>query len=80
MLIGAPMDNFSIPAALKAWIDQVTFPRMSLEGKAFVIAGARGGTYAEGRRGRRSTTTSATCGTSSPGTTTSTTSGSCTPN
>nr|WP_225957019.1 NAD(P)H-dependent oxidoreductase [Amycolatopsis lexingtonensis] len=48
VLIGAPMYNFSIPAALKAWIDQVTFPRMSLKGKTFVIAGARGGTYAEG--------------------------------
>ncbi|MEV6827915.1 NAD(P)H-dependent oxidoreductase [Amycolatopsis sp. NPDC051102] len=48
VLIGAPMYNFSIPAALKAWIDQVTFPRMSLRGRKFVIAGARGGTYAEG--------------------------------
>ncbi|WP_290060499.1 FMN-dependent NADH-azoreductase [Amycolatopsis solani] len=48
VLIGAPMYNFSIPAALKTWIDQVTFPRMSLKGTAFVIAGARGGTYAEG--------------------------------
>ncbi len=48
VLIGAPMYNFSIPAALKTWIDQVTFPRMSLAGKAFVIAGARGGTYAPG--------------------------------
>ncbi len=48
VLIGAPMYNFSIPAALKAWIDQVTFPRMSLRGKEFVIAGARGGTYAPG--------------------------------
>lgn len=48
VLIGAPMYNFSIPAALKTWIDQVTFPRMSLKGKAFVIAGARGGTYAPG--------------------------------
>ncbi|KDN19912.1 FMN-dependent NADH-azoreductase [Amycolatopsis rifamycinica] len=48
VLIGAPMYNFSIPAALKAWIDQVTFPKMSLRGKKFVIAGARGGTYAEG--------------------------------
>jgi hypothetical protein len=27
------MDNFSVPAALKTWIDQVTFPRMSLAGK-----------------------------------------------
>lgn len=48
VLIGAPMYNFSIPAALKTWIDQVTFPRMSLKGKAFVVAGARGGTYAPG--------------------------------
>ncbi|MEU7783424.1 NAD(P)H-dependent oxidoreductase [Amycolatopsis sp. NPDC049159] len=48
VLIGAPMYNFSIPAALKTWIDQVTFPRMSLRGTAFVIAGARGGTYAPG--------------------------------
>ncbi|VVJ16795.1 FMN-dependent NADH-azoreductase (EC [Amycolatopsis camponoti] len=48
VLIGAPMYNFSIPAALKTWIDQVTFPRMSLRGKAFVVAGARGGTYAPG--------------------------------
>ena len=48
VLIGAPMYNFSIPAALKTWIDQVTFPRMSLRGKVFVIAGARGGTYAPG--------------------------------
>ncbi|HET6707950.1 FMN-dependent NADH-azoreductase [Amycolatopsis sp.] len=48
VLIGAPMYNVSIPAALKAWIDQVTFPKMSLRGKQFVITGARGGTYAEG--------------------------------
>ncbi|MGV9362767.1 FMN-dependent NADH-azoreductase [Amycolatopsis sp. NPDC003731] len=48
VLIGAPMYNFSIPAALKSWIDQVTFPKMDLSGKKFVIAGARGGTYAEG--------------------------------
>jgi FMN-dependent NADH-azoreductase len=48
VLIGAPMYNFSVPAALKAWIDQVTFPRMSLRSRRFVIAGARGGTYAPG--------------------------------
>ncbi|WP_167454948.1 FMN-dependent NADH-azoreductase [Amycolatopsis kentuckyensis] len=48
VLIGAPMYNFSIPAALKAWIDQVTFPKMVLRNKKFVIAGARGGTYAPG--------------------------------
>ena len=48
VLVGAPMYNYSVPAALKAWIDQVTFPRMSLRGRAFVVAGARGGTYTAG--------------------------------
>ncbi|AXB43973.1 FMN-dependent NADH-azoreductase [Amycolatopsis albispora] len=48
VLIGAPMYNFSVPAALKTWIDQVTFPRMSLSGKAFVVVGARGGAYGAG--------------------------------
>lgn len=48
VLVGAPMYNFGIPAALKAWIDQVTFPRMSLTGTSFVVVGARGGSYAEG--------------------------------
>jgi len=48
VLIGAPMYNFGVPAALKAWIDQVTFPRMSLRGRTFVVAGARGGTYGPG--------------------------------
>jgi FMN-dependent NADH-azoreductase len=48
VLIGTPMYNFSVPAALKAWLDQVTFPRMSLRGTRFVVAGARGGTYLPG--------------------------------
>ena len=48
VLIGTPMYNFSVPAALKAWVDQVTFPRMSLRGRRFVVAGARGGTYLPG--------------------------------
>ncbi|WP_412542552.1 NAD(P)H-dependent oxidoreductase [Longispora sp. K20-0274] len=48
VLIGAPMYNYSVPAALKAWLDQVTFPRMDLSGKAFVVASARGGSYKEG--------------------------------
>ncbi|MCT2582601.1 FMN-dependent NADH-azoreductase [Actinophytocola gossypii] len=48
VLIGAPMYNFSIPASLKAWIDQVTFPRMSLAPRTFVVAGARGGSYLPG--------------------------------
>ena len=48
VLIGTPMYNYSIPAALKAWLDQVTFPRMSLAPRRFVVATARGGTYSAG--------------------------------
>ncbi|QXJ21703.1 NAD(P)H-dependent oxidoreductase [Actinomadura graeca] len=48
VLIATPMYNFSVPASLKAWIDQVTFPRMSLAGRRFVIASARGGSYKPG--------------------------------
>jgi FMN-dependent NADH-azoreductase len=48
VLIGAPMYNYSIPAVLKTWIDQVTFPRMSLAGRTFVVTGARGGAYGPG--------------------------------
>lgn len=48
VLIGTPMYNFSIPASLKAWIDQITFPRMSLAGRRFVVVSARGGSYAPG--------------------------------
>ena len=48
VLIGTPMYNFSVPAALKAWIDQITFPRMSLKGRRFVVVSARGGAYGPG--------------------------------
>jgi len=48
VLIAAPMYNFSVPASLKAWIDQVTFPRMSLAGRRFAVAYARGGAYGPG--------------------------------
>ncbi|MFB7215043.1 FMN-dependent NADH-azoreductase [Streptomyces sp. NPDC056255] len=48
VLITTPMYNFSVPASLKAWIDQVTFPKMSLAGRRFVIASARGGAYGPG--------------------------------
>jgi FMN-dependent NADH-azoreductase len=48
VLIGTPMYNYSIPAALKAWLDQVTFPRMSLAPRRFVVAAARGGAYCDG--------------------------------
>jgi FMN-dependent NADH-azoreductase len=46
VLIGTPMYNYSVPASLKAWIDQVTFPHVSLAGRRVVVASARGGTYA----------------------------------
>ncbi|MGD9295584.1 MAG: NAD(P)H-dependent oxidoreductase [Roseobacter sp.] len=55
LVIGAPIYNFGVPAALKAWIDQiaragVTFsytedgPKGLLEGKRAIIAMASGGT------------------------------------
>ncbi|WP_433577705.1 FMN-dependent NADH-azoreductase [Nocardia brasiliensis] len=48
ILIGTPMYNYSIPASLKAWLDQVTFPRMSLGHRRFVVTTARGGSYLPG--------------------------------
>ncbi|MEV0250197.1 NAD(P)H-dependent oxidoreductase [Nocardia sp. NPDC050712] len=48
VLIGTPMYNYSIPAVLKAWLDQLTFPRMSLAPSRFVVATARGGAYSPG--------------------------------
>ncbi|MFC9969869.1 FMN-dependent NADH-azoreductase [Spirillospora sp. NPDC127200] len=48
VLIATPMYNFGVPASLKAWIDQVTFPKMSLKGRRFVVASARGGAYGPG--------------------------------
>jgi len=48
VLIATPMYNFGVPAALKAWIDQVTFPRMTLPGTRFVVLSARGGSYRPG--------------------------------
>lgn len=47
LLIGVPMYNFSIPASLKLWLDQVTFPRASLAATVVVVS-ARGGSYAPG--------------------------------
>jgi FMN-dependent NADH-azoreductase len=47
LLIGVPMYNYGVPACLKAWIDQVTFPRARLDTRV-VVAAARGGTYAPG--------------------------------
>ncbi|WP_395104741.1 FMN-dependent NADH-azoreductase [Actinomadura sp. SCN-SB] len=48
VLIATPMYNYSVPASLKSWLDQVTFPKMSLAGRRFVVASARGGSYAPG--------------------------------
>ncbi|MFJ8043898.1 FMN-dependent NADH-azoreductase [Kitasatospora sp. NPDC096147] len=48
VVIGAPMYNFGVPSALKAWIDQVTFPKMVLTPRRFVVLSARGGAYGPG--------------------------------
>ncbi|WP_433333986.1 FMN-dependent NADH-azoreductase [Spirillospora sp. CA-294931] len=48
VLIATPMYNYSVPASLKAWFDQVTFPKMSLAGRRFVVTTARGGAYGPG--------------------------------
>ncbi|MEV6772696.1 NAD(P)H-dependent oxidoreductase [Nocardia sp. NPDC051030] len=48
ILIGTPMYNYSIPASLKAWLDQITFPRMSLAPRRFLVTTARGGAYSPG--------------------------------
>ncbi|MEU4696653.1 FMN-dependent NADH-azoreductase [Nonomuraea dietziae] len=48
ILIGTPMYNYSIPSSLKAWLDQITFPKMSLKGRSFVVTSARGGAYGPG--------------------------------
>jgi len=59
VVIGAPMYNFSIPASLKAWIDQIvrigkTFgygpngPQGLLGKKKVVVITARGGAYKKG--------------------------------
>ncbi|HEU5332397.1 MAG TPA: NAD(P)H-dependent oxidoreductase [Actinocrinis sp.] len=59
VVIGAPMYNYSVPAALKAWIDRVSFPgaftdpddhASLLSDTQFVVISARGGTYAPGTR------------------------------
>jgi len=56
ILIGAPMYNFTIPASLKAWLDQIAIQRFMaddtgtspLSDKTFVIATSRGGAYGPG--------------------------------
>lgn len=48
LLIASPMYNFSVPSALKAWIDQVSFPWLPLAGRSAVVVTARGGAYGPG--------------------------------
>ncbi|MEU8790436.1 NAD(P)H-dependent oxidoreductase [Streptomyces sp. NPDC048643] len=57
VLLGVPMYNFSVPAALKAWIDRVTFPgafrdpdngESLLRDTRVVVVMARGGGYGPG--------------------------------
>jgi FMN-dependent NADH-azoreductase len=57
VLLGVPMYNFSVPAAVKAWIDRITFPGVYtdpatggslLAGTRVVVVTARGGGYGPG--------------------------------
>ncbi len=59
LVLGAPMWNFGIPSALKAWIDHVvraglTFkygangPEGLVQGKRAIVVSARGGIYSQG--------------------------------
>jgi FMN-dependent NADH-azoreductase len=57
ILLGSPMYNFSIPSALKAWIDRIAVRPFfvdqetgvgALTGKRVVVATSRGGSYAPG--------------------------------
>lgn len=45
VVVATPMYNYSVPSGLKAWIDQVTFPRMDLAPRRFVVVASRGGSY-----------------------------------
>ena len=60
IVVGAPMHNFSIPSALKAWIDHIVRTGRTVRytewgpeglvpsGKKVIIASARGGFYSDG--------------------------------
>jgi len=59
VVIGAPMYNFTIPSALKAWIDRLGVPGVTFGyseagptgyagGRRVIIASSRGGAYEEG--------------------------------
>jgi FMN-dependent NADH-azoreductase len=57
LLVGAPMYNYSLPSALKAWIDYIHVPGVTapfdvdtqpLAGRPAVIVASRGASYEEG--------------------------------
>jgi FMN-dependent NADH-azoreductase len=48
VVLATPMYNYSVPASLKAWLDQVTFPRMNLSPREFAVVATRGGSYGAG--------------------------------
>jgi FMN-dependent NADH-azoreductase len=51
LLIGAPMYNYAIPSALKAWLDHIIVPgrtTATLRGKPVTVVASRGGSYAPG--------------------------------
>ena len=59
VVVGAPMYNFGIPSALKAWIDRIAIAGKTFRytekgpiglsgGKVVIIASTRGGLYSEG--------------------------------
>jgi FMN-dependent NADH-azoreductase len=47
-VFSVPMYNWSIPSALKAWIDTVVGPGMTFPGTRAVVVAARGGGYSPG--------------------------------
>ena len=58
IVIGAPMYNFTIPSALKSWIDRLGVPRVTFRysesgpeglagGRKVIVASARGGNYGD---------------------------------
>ena len=57
LLVGAPLYNYSLPSALKAWIDNIHVPAVTapfdvdtqpLAGRPAVVVSSRGGSYDEG--------------------------------
>lgn len=58
VVIGAPMYNFTIPSALKSWIDRLGVPRVTFRysesgpeglagGRRVIVASGRGGSYGD---------------------------------